>query len=62
MKKTEVVDAVAVKTGFGFGTFGVSKRKARDGVNPATGEKIKIAATTVPKFKAGKSLKDAVKK
>lgn len=46
----------------GFGSFSVSKRAARDGVNPATGEKIKIKATTVPKFKAGKSLKDAVKK
>lgn len=45
----------------GFGTFSVSKRKARDGVNPRTGEKIKIAATKVPKFKAGKGLKDAVK-
>jgi len=45
----------------GFGAFSVSKRAARDGVNPRTGEKIKIAATTVPKFKAGKSLKQAVK-
>jgi DNA-binding protein HU-beta len=46
----------------GFGTFSSSKRAAREGRNPATGEKIKIAATVVPKFKAGKSLKDAVKK
>ena len=46
----------------GFGSFSISKRAARQGVNPATGEKIQIAATTVPKFKAGKSLKDAVKK
>ena len=45
----------------GFGKFSVSKRAARMGVNPRTGEKIKIAATTVPKFKAGKALKDAVK-
>lgn len=45
----------------GFGTFKVSKRAARNGVNPKTGEKIQIAATTVPKFKAGKALKDAVK-
>jgi DNA-binding protein HU-beta len=45
----------------GFGTFSSSKRAAREGRNPSTGEKIKIAATTVPKFKAGKSLKDAVK-
>jgi DNA-binding protein HU-beta len=45
----------------GFGVFSVSKRAARKGVNPRTGEKIQIAATTVPKFKAGKALKDAVK-
>ncbi len=45
----------------GFGSFDVSKRKAREGRNPATGEKIKIPATKVPKFKAGKGLKDAVK-
>lgn len=45
----------------GFGTFSVSKREARQGVNPKTGEKIQIQATTVPKFKAGKSLKEAVK-
>ncbi|MDD3735182.1 MAG: HU family DNA-binding protein [Candidatus Pacebacteria bacterium] len=45
----------------GFGTFTVSKRKARTGRNPKTGETIKIAATRVPRFKAGKSLKDAVK-
>ncbi|MEK7627435.1 MAG: HU family DNA-binding protein [Patescibacteria group bacterium] len=45
----------------GFGTFSVVKRAARMGVNPKTLEKIKIAATKVPKFKAGKSLKMAVK-
>jgi len=45
----------------GFGTFSVSKRSARMGVNPRTGAKIRIAATKVPKFKAGKSLKEAVK-
>lgn len=45
----------------GFGTFSVSKRAARMGVNPRTGAKIKISARKVPKFKAGKSLKDAVK-
>jgi len=44
----------------GFGTFSVAKRKARMGINPATGEKIKIKAAKVPKFKAGKALKDAV--
>lgn len=42
----------------GFGTFDVAKRKARQGVNPQTGEKIKIAARKVPTFKAGKALKD----
>lgn len=45
----------------GFGSFKVSKRAARQGINPRTGEKIQIAAKTVPKFKAGKALKDAVK-
>lgn len=45
----------------GFGTFRVVKRAARMGVNPKTGEKIQIAASTVPKFKAGKNLKEAVK-
>ncbi len=45
----------------GFGSFRVSTRAARRGVNPRTGEKIDIAATKVPKFKAGKGLKDAVK-
>lgn len=44
----------------GFGTFKVSKRSARTGVNPRTGQKIQIAAKTVPKFTAGKGLKDAV--
>ena len=46
----------------GFGTFKTSKRAARQGVNPATGVKIQIPATTVPKFSAGKGLKEAVKK
>ena len=44
----------------GFGTFSVSKRKARMGRNPQTGKAIKIPAAKVPKFKAGKGLKDAV--
>lgn len=44
----------------GFGTFGTSKRNARVGKNPRTGESIKIAARTVPKFTPGKGLKDAV--
>ena len=46
----------------GFGTFSAKDRAARQGVNPRTGEKIQIAATTVPKFKAGKTLKEALKK
>ncbi len=45
----------------GFGSFSVTKRKARKGRNPQTGEAIKIAARKVPVFKAGKGLKDAVK-
>ncbi len=44
----------------GFGTFSVVKRKARNGRNPQTGATIKIKAAKVPKFKAGKGLKDAV--
>lgn len=46
----------------GFGTFSVAKRKARMGHNPQTGQKIQIPATRVPHFRAGKGLKDAVKK
>lgn len=90
MNKSELVDAVAEKTGFskkdvaetidafqdvicealakgekvalvGFGTFQTSYRKARAGINPKTGEKIQIAACTVPKFSVGKALKDKVK-
>lgn len=45
----------------GFGTFLVSERKAREGRNPKTGETIQIPATSVPRFKAGKALKDAIK-
>ena len=45
----------------GFGAFQVSKRAARRGVNPKTGAKIQIPAMKVPKFKAGKGLKDAVR-
>ena len=44
----------------GFGSFSVNKRAARTGVNPRTGEKIQINSKSVPKFKAGKSLKEAV--
>ena len=46
----------------GFGTFEVRERAAREGKNPQTGEKIKIAATKVPAFKAGKALKVSVAK
>ena len=42
----------------GFGTFETVKKAAREGKNPATGEKIKIPACVAPKFKAGKALKD----
>jgi len=55
LKKGDTVTLV------GFGTFKVSKRKARKGRNPQTGKEIKIAAKKVPVFKAGKGLKDAVK-
>lgn len=45
----------------GFGKFSTSARAARMGVNPRTGEKVHIAATTVPKFQSGSALKAAVK-
>ena len=44
----------------GFGTFSTKRRPARQGRNPRTGESITIAASIVPSFKAGKSLRDAV--
>ena len=44
----------------GFGTFNVTKRRASEGRNPRTGEKISIPASNQPKFRPGKSLKDAV--
>lgn len=44
----------------GFGTFSIAKRKALTGRNPRTGEPMKIKASTQPKFRAGKGLKDAV--
>ena len=44
----------------GFGTFDGSKRSARKGRNPQTGETIKIKASKTPKFKAGKALKDMI--
>ena len=62
---TEGVIAKALKKGekvgiTGFGTFSVGKRNARVGRNPQTGEKVKIAASKAPKFKAGASLKGFV--
>jgi DNA-binding protein HU-beta len=54
LKKGELVSLV------GFGTFYVGKRAARNGRNPRTGATIKIKAAKVPKFRAGKGLKDAV--
>ena len=46
----------------GFGTFEAKERAAKTGVNPATGEKIEIAACKVPSFKPGKTLKDEINK
>ena len=89
MKKAELVEAIAAKTGLtkadanraldatfevstkalkkgervpvaGFGTFNVSKRKAREGRNPQTGATVKIPARKAVTFKAGTPLKDAV--
>lgn len=58
-----IVQAVAKGDGVslvGFGSFKASPRAAREGKNPKTGEKIKIPATTVPKFSAGATFKAAV--
>ena len=89
MKKAELVEAIAEKTGLtkadanraleatfevitaalkkgervpvaGFGTFNVSKRKAREGRNPQTGETVKIPARKAVTFKAGTALKETV--
>ena len=61
---TETVSAELAKGGkvqlVGFGTFEVSERAAREGRNPLTKEKITIASSKTPKFKAGKALKDMV--
>lgn len=54
LKKGDTVTLV------GFGTFSVRKRRARTGRNPRTGEAIKIKASKVPGFKAGKALRDAI--
>ena len=56
LKKGEKVQLV------GFGTFEVSERAAREGRNPKSGEPMKIAASKLPAFRAGKALKDAVAK
>ena len=71
MNKTELIAAAAEKAGVslkegekvqlvGFGSFEVKTRAERIGRNPATGAEIKIAASKVPTFKAGKALKDIV--
>ena len=62
--RTDTV-AEALKAGdkvqlVGFGTFEVSERAAREGRNPRSGETMTIAASKMPKFKAGKALKDLV--
>jgi DNA-binding protein HU-beta len=54
LKKGQMVTLV------GFGTFYVGKRRARAGRNPRTGEALRIEAARVPKFRAGKALKDAI--
>ena len=55
LKKNDTVTLI------GFGTFKVAKRKARKGVNPQTGEEIKIKAKKVARFLPGKALKDALR-
>jgi nucleoid DNA-binding protein len=54
VKKTKTVQLI------GFGTFKIASRKARTGVNPKTGQKIKIKASKTVKFVAGKALKDSI--
>ena len=59
-----ITDALAneeIVTVTGFGTFTIKKRQARQGRNPRMGENISIAASKVPSFKAGKTLRDAVR-
>ena len=55
LKENEVVQIT------GFGKFYVQRREAREGINPQTKEKMTIAASRVPKFTAGNSLKDAIR-
>ncbi|MCG7897592.1 MAG: HU family DNA-binding protein [Candidatus Thiodiazotropha lotti] len=57
---TEAMKAGDTLSLVGFGTFSVKERAARDGRNPQTGETIKIKASKIPSFKAGKALKDAI--
>lgn len=56
----EALKAGDAVTLLGFGTFAVKERKERSGRNPQTGETIQIKASSVPSFKAGKGLKDAL--
>lgn len=58
--KTALIEGDKVQL-IGFGTFSVNERPAREGINPATKEKITIAAKKVAKFKAGAELADAIK-
>ena len=71
MKKSEMIEVLANKTGLtkadcekvsvsGFGVFKISERSAREGRNPQTGEKIKIAASKSVSFKAGTELKTKI--
>ncbi len=57
---SEVLTAGSEVRLVGFGTFSITNRRATEGRNPRTGEKIQIPASKQPKFKAGKGLKDAV--
>jgi DNA-binding protein HU-beta len=58
---TETLKSGDVINFTGFGKFSPAQRAARQGVNPRTGERVQIAATTVPKFTAGSQLKQALK-
>jgi DNA-binding protein HU-beta len=60
-KITEEIQKGNKVTITGFGTFRISKRAAREGINPQTKQRIQIPAMSVPKFTAGKTLKEAVK-
>ena len=57
---TEALEAGEEVQITGFGKFSVRERKAREGTNPQTGQKMKIAASKVPSFSAGNALKEAV--